>query len=59
MDPTANLHLDELELKLPFSKVLVIGSGQDIDGRGMGQEIDYSNKWDYIIRINKTYRRSR
>lgn len=56
MDPTANLHLDELELKLPFSKVLVIGSGSDIDGRGMGQEIDYSNRWDYIMRINKTYR---
>lgn len=54
MDQTANLNLDELERNLYFSKVLVIGSGQDLDGRGMRDEID-GDKYDYICRINKTY----
>lgn len=55
MDQTANIAFDDLEKSLYRSKVLVIGSGQDINGRGLGQEIDYSNRWDYIMRINKTY----
>lgn len=55
LDQTANLNQDKLELSLCNAKVLVIGSGHDIDGRCMGDMIDNSNTWDYILRINKTY----
>lgn len=55
MDQTANLNFDSLERSLYNSKVLVIGSGQDLDDRKLGQDIDYSNRWDYILRLNKTY----
>ena len=54
MDATANLCLDALELSLYNSKVLVIGSGQDLDGRAMGDIID-GDTYDYVCRINKTY----
>lgn len=55
MDATAALCFNDLESSLYNAKVLVIGSGQDLDGRQMGQEIDYSDRWDYIVRLNKTY----
>lgn len=55
LDATANFKLDNLELSLCNARVLVIGSGQDIDGRELGETIDKSDKWDYIVRINKTY----
>lgn len=54
-DATANLCLNPLEQKLYNSKVLVIGSGQDLDGRGLQNEIDNTDRWDYILRINKMY----
>lgn len=54
-DQTANFKLDNFELTLPNARVLCIGSGQDIDGRGLGETIDKSDKWDYVLRINKTY----
>lgn len=55
MDQTANLCFDDLERRLYNSKVLVIGSGQDIDGRGLKDEIDNSERWDYVLRLNKLY----
>lgn len=55
MDATAALTFNDLEQRLYTAKVLVIGSGQDLDGRGLGDIIDNSDKWDYIVRINKTY----
>jgi hypothetical protein len=54
MDATANLCFNPLEQSLYNSKVLVIGSGQDLDGRAMKDIID-GNTYDYICRINKTY----
>lgn len=35
-------------------KILVIGSGSDLDGRNMGELID-SDKWDIVARCNKMY----
>lgn len=55
LDATANFKLDNLELSLANARVLVIGSGQDIDGRGLGEAIDNSDRWQYIVRINKLY----
>lgn len=55
LDATANFKLDSLELSLANARVLVIGSGQDIDGRDLGETIDNSDRWNYIVRINKLY----
>lgn len=35
-------------------RVLVIGSGSDLDGRGMGDDID-GGAWDAVVRANKVY----
>lgn len=35
-------------------RVLVIGSGRDLDGRGMGAAVDRGD-WDIVIRANKVY----
>lgn len=35
-------------------RALVIGSGSDLDGRGMGQRID-GGEWDLVCRVNKWY----
>lgn len=34
--------------------VLIVGSGYDLDGRGLGERID-SGEWDVVARINKHY----
>lgn len=34
--------------------VLIVASGSDLDGRGMGERID-SGEWDVVARINKHY----
>jgi hypothetical protein len=54
MDQTANLCLDALELSLYKSKVLLIGSGQDLDGRAMADVI-HSDYYDYVCKLNKSY----
>lgn len=35
-------------------RVLVVGSGSDLDGRKLGREID-GGRWDVIARVNKHY----
>lgn len=37
--------------------ILIIGSGEDLDSRRMMDEIDKSDKWDLVVRINKMYGR--
>lgn len=34
--------------------MLIIGSGKDLDGRGMGERID-NGEWDIVVRVNKHY----
>lgn len=41
--------------ELKGKKVLLIGSGNDIDGRAMQNIIDNSNEYDIIARVNKPY----
>ncbi len=41
-------------LVLRNRKVLLIGSGQDLVGRGMGQRID-AGEWDVVVRCNHFY----
>lgn len=36
-------------------RVLVIGSGADLRGRRMGNEVDFSRRWDVVARLNKVY----
>lgn len=55
MDPTATLVYSDYVQKLYKMKILVIGSGQDIDGRGMSPVIDESGYYGCVARINKTY----
>lgn len=35
-------------------RVLVVGSGRDLDGRGLGSAVDRGD-WDIVIRANKVY----
>lgn len=35
-------------------KIILIGSGIDIDGRKLGERID-NGEWDYVCRVNKHY----
>lgn len=53
-DQTANLYPDEIENNIKGKRVLIIGSGSDLDGRRLEKKID-SDYYDYIIRINKHY----
>lgn len=48
---------DEFETSLKDKKVLIIGSGEDLDSRRLQKEIDESDRWDLIVRINKMYGR--
>lgn len=50
MDQTAREYKGEYRGK----KILVIGSGSDLDGRRMHDEIE-SNKYDIVARVNKLY----
>lgn len=54
MDATAALAFNDLESKLYHSKVLVIGSGQDLDGRGM-KDIIEGDTYDFVCKLNKSY----
>lgn len=51
MDQTST---DIASVDIKDKKVLIIGSGIDLNGRRMAAEID-SNRWDIIIRCNKMY----
>ncbi len=42
-------------MNIEKKKVLVIGSGNDLNGRRWGKLIDSSNRWDIVIRCNKHY----
>ncbi len=53
-DQTAPIQQSELEKKLSGKRVLIIGSGADIDGRRLQKKID-SDFFDYVARINKHY----
>lgn len=53
-DQTASCEFDEVELELKDKTVLIIGSGQDIDGRRMKNIID-GNRFDIVARVNKMY----
>ena len=53
-DQTASCEFDEVELELKDKTVLIIGSGQDIDGRRMKNIID-GNHFDIVARVNKMY----
>lgn len=41
--------------RLKGKKVLLIGSGKDLDGRKMGTIIDNSDAYDLVCRVNKGY----
>ncbi len=42
-------------MELKGKKVLLIGSGADLDGRKMQSEIDTGTTYDFIARVNKPY----
>lgn len=42
-------------IDLTGKNVLIIGSGQDLNGRKLGSKIDSGMFADYIIRVNKPY----
>lgn len=43
------------KINLTGKSVLIIGSGEDLNGRGMGRKIDAGVVADVIIRVNKPY----
>lgn len=40
---------------LKNKRVLIIGSGDDVNGRHLGRVIDAGRRWDFIVRVNKYY----
>lgn len=42
-------------MNLENKTVLIVGSNADIDGRGLGSEIDSGRLADVVIRVNKAY----
>ena len=56
-DQTATFELDDFEKSLKGKRILIIGSGEDLDSRRMKDEIDNSDRWDLVVRINKMYGR--
>lgn len=51
MDQTSS---DIYPVEIKDKRVLIIGSGIDLNGRRLAAEID-SDKWDVVIRLNKAY----
>ena len=56
-DQTSPIQMDDFEKSIKDKKVLIIGSGEDLDSRRMEHEIDHSDRWDLVVRINKLYGR--
>lgn len=54
-DQTAPLEQSDFEKSIKGSTVLIIGSGADIDGRRMKNQIDNSGQFDIVARVNKMY----
>lgn len=53
-DQTAPLEPNEFEKSILNKRVLIIGSGIDIDGRRLQRTID-GNRFDIVCRVNKHY----
>lgn len=55
-DQTAPVEQSELEKSLKGKRILIIGSGLDIDGRRLKKKIE-SDFFDFVARVNKHYGR--
>lgn len=54
-DQTAKVEFSDFEKSLKDKTVLIIGSGNDIDGRRLQKTIDDKNRFDFVARVNKHY----
>ena len=54
-DQTAPIEQSDFEKSIKGKTVLIVGSGADIDGRRLKHEIDNTNRFDIVARVNKHY----
>lgn len=54
-DQTAPIEQSDFEKSIKGKTVLIIGSGADIDGRRLKNQIDNTNRFDIVARVNKHY----
>ena len=54
-DQTAPIEQSDFEKSIKGKTVLIIGSGADIDGRRLAKQIDNTNRFDIVARVNKHY----